>query len=218
MDPRLGRVMLIFIRVSGNWLCTISAMAEWQAIEDLHVQTEGRLQTFVFLEPGNNLLSWSETLADPMWTKDAGITTTDSQADPLGGTRGGKISNSGGVGGVSQGFAMPASYRYAGSVWARTASAGASLEVSDGATQVVSVGFDSTNQWKRHSRGLQPALGARDGFVSHCGFRAAERLMFTDRNWRRNPRLRNIRKRFSKQVSIPTPALPRMFSGTGRPA
>ena len=127
--------------------------AEWQAIEDLHVQTEGRLQTFVFLEPGNNLLSWSETLADPMWTKDAGITTTDSQADPLGGTRGGKISNSGGVGGVSQGFAMPASYRYAGSVWARTVSAGASLEVSDGATQVVSAGFDSTNQWKRYSVG-----------------------------------------------------------------
>ena len=132
---------------------------EWQAIEDLHIQTEGRLQTFLFLEPGNNLLSWSETLADPTWTKDAGITTTDGQADPLGGTRGGKISNSGSVGALSQGLAIPASYRYSGSLWARTSSPGASLEVSDGAAQVVSAAFDSTNQWKRYSVGYNLSSG-----------------------------------------------------------
>ncbi len=125
--------------------------AEWQAIEDLHVQTEGRLLTFLFLEPGNNLLSWSETLADPVWTKDAAITVTDGQADPMGGTRGGTVSNSGSPGALSQALNAPASYRYAGNVWVRTASTGASLEVSDGAAQVASAPFDSTNQWKQYS-------------------------------------------------------------------
>ncbi len=133
--------------------------AEWQAIEDLHVQAEGRLLTFLFLEPGNNLLSWSETLANAVWTKDAGITATDGQADPLGGTRGGRVSNSGSVGALSQALVMPASYRYAGSVWARTASASVSLEVSDGAAQVVSATFDSTNQWKRYSVGYSLSSG-----------------------------------------------------------
>ena len=33
--------------------------AEWQAIQDLFTAAEGRLKTFLFLEPGENLLKWS---------------------------------------------------------------------------------------------------------------------------------------------------------------
>ncbi len=146
---------------SSQWELSLQHLsdAEWQAIEDLHVQAEGRLLTFLFLEPGNNLLSWSETLANAMWMKDAGITVTDGQVDPVGGTRGGRVSNSGGQGALSQSLNVPASYRYAGSVWARTASAGVSLEVSDGAAQTVSATLDSTNQWKRYSVGYNLSSG-----------------------------------------------------------
>ena len=46
---------------------------EWQDIEDLFTEVEGRLQSFLFLEPGANLLSWSEQLSNPAWNKDAGL-------------------------------------------------------------------------------------------------------------------------------------------------
>ena len=40
-----------------------------------------------------------------------------------------------------------------GSVWARTGASGASLQVSDSASQAVEVTFDNSNQWKRYSVG-----------------------------------------------------------------
>lgn len=126
---------------------------ELQNIQDLHDQVEGRLWTFLFLEPGANLLSWSELLSDPDWTKDAGISVLDSQPDPFGGSSAARLTNSGDQGSASQILSIPASYRYAGSVWARTSTAGASLKVSDTGSQTVSGPIDNSNQWRRYSVG-----------------------------------------------------------------
>ena len=137
---------------------------EWQSVLDLHQQVEGRLRTFLFLEPGGNLLSWSEAFGDPVWVMDAGISVADGQPDPFGGTGSRRVTNSGSQGSLSQVLTVPASLRYVGSIWARTAATGAALQVSDTTSLTVAAAFDNSNQWKRYSVGynLTSALDAVD--------------------------------------------------------
>ena len=126
---------------------------EWQEIEDLFQATEGRLGTFLFLEPGQNLLSWSEKLSDPIWQKVAGVSVNEGQPDPIGRNGAVYLTNSGGGGTISQVLPIPASYRYAASIWARTSGAGAALRVTDTGSGGVEVGFRSDNVWRRYSVG-----------------------------------------------------------------
>src|ERR671910_288909 len=44
--------------------------AERAALEALFHDTEGRLQTFLFLDPRGNLLTWTEDLSKPVWHQD----------------------------------------------------------------------------------------------------------------------------------------------------
>jgi len=126
--------------------------AEWQGLEELFQLSEGRLGTFLFLEPGQNLLSWSEQLSNPIWQKAAGISVADGQPDPGGGTGAVHLSSSG-AGAVSQELPIPASYRYAASVWAKTAASGVALRITDTGSGSVEVGFNASNSWKRYSVG-----------------------------------------------------------------
>lgn len=125
--------------------------SEWQGIEGLFQLSEGRLGTFVFLEPGQNLLSWSERLTDPVWQKGSGISVADGKPDPAGGMGAVLVTGSGGS--VSQQLSIPASYRYAASVWAKTGASDAALRVTDTASGSVEIGFSSSNTWKRYSVG-----------------------------------------------------------------
>jgi hypothetical protein len=144
------------------WMLSANELSdqEWQDIEDLFVQVEGRLQSFLFLEPGANLLSWPETLSDAVWNKGAGFSVLDGQADPLGGLGAVRITSGGAAGSVTQTLNIPASFRYAGSVWARTAQSGALLQVDDSTSQVVQAAFDTSNQWRRYSVGYNLASAA----------------------------------------------------------
>jgi hypothetical protein len=135
---------------------------EWQAIEDLFVAVNGRLGTFVFLEPGANLLSWSELPSEPVWLTDAGVSALDNQPDPHGGTRAVRLTNSGATGSFRQSLSIPASYRYAGSVWARTAHTGVELRVDDDGPNAAKTAIDSNNVWKRYE--------ARYDYVSASAF------------------------------------------------
>lgn len=67
--------------------------AERVALEQFHSQTEGRLQSFTFLDPMSNLLRWSEDLSKTVWTRDAGLTVTSGIASPEGGLRASRLTN-----------------------------------------------------------------------------------------------------------------------------
>jgi hypothetical protein len=131
--------------------------AEWQDIEDLFVQSEGRLQSFLFLEPAANLLSWTEQLGDSVWSKSAGIAVLGGQPDPVSGLGATQVTSTGTAGSISQALDVPAAFRYAGSVWARSAHAGVLLQVDDGGSQQVQATVDNSNQWKRYSVGYNLA-------------------------------------------------------------
>jgi hypothetical protein len=119
---------------------------EWQALADLFEVSRGRLGTFLFLEPGANLLSWSEKLEQAPWVVSG--SASDGQPDPLGGSRGSRLAP--GASAV-QSLAAPASYQYAASVWLRTSGAGARLKLSDDASQQVEQDVVANGQWKRYA-------------------------------------------------------------------
>ena len=118
---------------------------EWQALEDLFEASRGRLGTFTFLEPGANVLAWSEKLGQTPWVVSGSV--LDGQPDPFGGSRGGRLAA---AASAAQAIATPASYQYAASAWLRTAGAGAKLRLSDGAAQQVEHDVEATGQWKRY--------------------------------------------------------------------
>ena len=120
--------------------------AEWQALADLFEACEGRLRAFTFLEPGANLLAWSEQLNLAPWSVSG--STLDGQAGPSGGTRGSRVSAGGSA---AQAIAGPAHYRYAASVWLRTTATGAKLRLSDSAAQVVGQDVEASGEWRRYA-------------------------------------------------------------------
>jgi hypothetical protein len=115
---------------------------EFQAIRDLFAATEGRLKSFVFLEPGENLLAWSEKFTESVWMP-AGVSVAEGITDPFGGADASQLT---GAGSLTQTLAITAWFRYASSIWARTSQSGASLQLG-----AASVPIDTTNQWRRYT-------------------------------------------------------------------
>lgn len=104
--------------------------AEWDAIEALFQATSGMWQTFTFLDPVGNLIAESETFGASAWSNGALIDLTAGVSDPLGTTRATLMTNAGqGTEGVTQALAVPGSFHYCLSVWARTDS-GTSVQLT----------------------------------------------------------------------------------------
>jgi hypothetical protein len=129
----------------------VLSVVEWQSLTDLFTAAEGRLQEFLFLEPGANLLSWSEQFNNPVWVKGAGLDVEEGQSDPADGSAAARLTGSGSAGFLQQTLNIPAAFRYSASVWARTTSTGAKLRVSDTGGLLVETPFDSSNEWRRYS-------------------------------------------------------------------
>jgi hypothetical protein len=121
--------------------------AEWQAIQSLFATTEGRLKSFLFLEPGENLVAWSEKFSEAVWVK-TGVTVTEGVGDPFGGTLASRLT---GGGSVSQSLNIPAKLRYAASIWAKTSQGGAALELTDNAGLTATAAIASDGVWRRYS-------------------------------------------------------------------
>jgi hypothetical protein len=121
--------------------------AEWEAIAELFAAAAGRLRGFLFLEPGENLLAWSEKFSEEPWVT-GGVSLSGEIDDPEGGTSASRLE---GAGSVAQTLSIPSLFRYAGSIWARTSAAGAALRITDGGGQVATAGFAADGQWRRYS-------------------------------------------------------------------
>jgi hypothetical protein len=67
--------------------------AEWTSLEQLFEAAEGKLTTFTFLDPMDNLLNWSEDWTKPVWTADPLLQVSAGIADPFGGTGAVQLTN-----------------------------------------------------------------------------------------------------------------------------
>jgi hypothetical protein len=125
-------------------------LEEWTAIETLFQAVSGRLTTFTFLDPAGNLLLRSEEFGEPVWDISPLIQLTAGIGDPLGTTRATRVVNaSSSIGAVAQTLAVPGTFRYALSVWAKTTGASivtlSATTAGGSATQV----FELTSLWRR---------------------------------------------------------------------
>ncbi len=94
---------------------------EWSSIEQLFEQAEGRLNTFTFLDPTDNLLMWSQDWAQPVWTADPLVQVAPNIQDPFGGSNAVQLTNtSQTTGRILQAIAGPSWFKYCFSVYLRS--------------------------------------------------------------------------------------------------
>jgi hypothetical protein len=137
---------------SVHWQLNYSGLteAEWNSMKSLFLAAEGRLQTFLFLDPTDNLLRFSEALGSTVWEKDGLLTLTAGISDPLGTARATRIANSAAVSQkISQTVPAAGWFQYSFSVYVRSASTGTVTlrqRTSDGeALQIFSI----NTAWQR---------------------------------------------------------------------
>jgi len=143
--------------------------AEWDALKALFLAAEGRLQTFVFLDPTDNLLRFSETLGSTVWQKDGLLQLTAGIADPLGTIRATRLVNTALVSQkITQTVEAAGWFGYCFSVFVRAAAAGTVMltrRTSDGAeSRTESVG----SEWR-----LLQSSGSLDGTAEQITFELA---------------------------------------------
>src|SRR6185295_571912 len=69
--------------------------SEAAALRAFFAQCEGTLNGVTFLDPAGNLLGWSETLSDAVWTRGPLLSVAGAIGDPLGGARASRLTNTG---------------------------------------------------------------------------------------------------------------------------
>ncbi|HLJ47557.1 MAG TPA: hypothetical protein VKU01_16190 [Bryobacteraceae bacterium] len=92
--------------------------AEWQQLASLFNTAAGRLGTFTFLDPADNLLLWSEDFTQNVWTAGPLLSLTGGFSDPTGGISGVQITNTSQVTAtLMQEIGGPSWYQYAFSIY-----------------------------------------------------------------------------------------------------
>ncbi len=107
----------------ASWQLTYNGLsdAEWNGLQNLFTQAGGRLNTFTFLDPTDNLLSWSEDFTQSTWSADPLLSIVNGAGDPQGGSAALQLTNAGQAAQqVSQGIAGPSWYQYCFSIYLRT--------------------------------------------------------------------------------------------------
>lgn len=131
-----------------EWQCKYSDLheSEWNGLRDLHEVVEGRLQTFTFFDPMDNLLLRSEEFSHPVWIKDPFLAISSGIADPLGGNNACRLTSSGVLmQEMAQTVSAPGQYTACFSIWAR----GATFKLFRTGGLLKQIDYPSTANWTR---------------------------------------------------------------------
>jgi hypothetical protein len=133
-DPGAGRLLwtLNYVSLPVN---------DMQSIQSHFEACGGPFRAFTFLDPTDNLLTYSADLTQPIWGSPAGVTVQPGVRDPNGGTAAFLVTNGGAVTQpLSQTLAAPVSFQYCFSVYVSAASAGTiDLTMSGGSVEQLTV-------------------------------------------------------------------------------
>jgi len=134
--------------------------SEREAIDTLFAECEGRLRTFVLVDPAANLLLWSEDYGQSAWTKGAMLSTTAGQADPWGTTRATLLTNTGAAAqSLTQTIPATGRHHYCFSVFAKGAGQRFHMRIDGGGT-VIEREFTASEEWRRYSVSGKPDTDA----------------------------------------------------------
>ena len=144
-------------RVGWNLAYTGLTVGEFGALKDLFDASEGRLNTFLFLDPMANLLGWTEDLSAAAWHADALLGVSAGAGGPAGNSF--QLANSGaGWAELSQTLPAPTDFVYAFSIWARGTGALRLRRSIAGDSEEVE--FALTPDWRRiQLNGAFPSVG-----------------------------------------------------------
>jgi hypothetical protein len=133
---------------STEWQLTFQELTDGEigALEAFYQSMEGRLGTFTFLDPTDNLCAWSGQLDAAVWQTDPLLQVTGSVADPFGGTRAYRFANPAGATlQTVQTLNAPESFHYCLSVYARSEAPGEVTLIRSSQ----SARRDTDSQWRR---------------------------------------------------------------------
>lgn len=157
-DPTSGRVF-------WNLSFTNLTQTEASQLQELYDGCLGRWAPFLFLDPTDNLLSYSADLTNAVWSAPPGVTVTAQIADPLGGTGAFQLTNqSQAVAIFNQTIAAPPNYSYAFSAFVRANSSGMCSLVTGGNGDEAAEQVSLTTNWARVS--TSPELATSGASVS----------------------------------------------------
>jgi len=133
---------------------------ERERIDALFAECEGRLESFLFLDPAANLLKWSEDFEEGVWTVDPGIGLTTGRPDPWETTGATKVQNSSPTNqAISQTIAAPGQHHYCLSLFASGASTLLTLRIDAGGV-VMERTVRTKPEWHRYTFAAQPGTAA----------------------------------------------------------
>jgi len=122
-----------------SWTLSYSGLsqAEWNAIEALFESVQGQFGNFTFVDPSDNLLSWSENFTMPVWTPGPLLQVVTGATDPNGGTNATTLTNGAQASqGIMQQTAGPGWFEYTFTIYLRSDTpCSVSLILASGATQ-----------------------------------------------------------------------------------
>jgi hypothetical protein len=127
-----------------EWDLEFSALsdAERAALESLHAAVEGRLGTFTFLDPTDNLLCWSEKLDETVWARNTLLTVEEMSGFW-------RITNTGaGALAISQTINAPGWFTYAFGMQARSSVGATVLLARTAGVDMQSLSFALGAEWR----------------------------------------------------------------------
>jgi|SRR5579872_1579392 len=137
--------------------------SEMGTLQQFWASSEGQLNAFTFLDPTDNLFTWSESLGQPSWQASPLLQLTTGIDDASGGQRATRIMNNSGADlTIQQAINGPGWFSYCFSVYVRSQSASTvSLFQQSGSAASSSVAGTSSS-WSRASLGsrLQTTSGS----------------------------------------------------------
>lgn len=108
-------------QVSWDLTYTHVTTDEFARIQALFDAVEGRLGTFTFVDPTDNLLNWTEDYSQSTWTADPLLQSSGAVQDPLGGTGAARMTNTAQIAQrVGQTIAAESSFLYCFSMYLRS--------------------------------------------------------------------------------------------------
>ena len=95
--------------------------ADLNALQAHFVNCAGPLRAFTFIDPTENMLSWSSDLTAPVWLNSLGLAVGAGVNDPSGGVQAFQLTNNGQTNEeLSQTVGTPANYQYCFSLYVRS--------------------------------------------------------------------------------------------------
>lgn len=133
-----------------NLQYTELSSVDLNALQSHFLNCVGPLRAFTFIDPTDNMLTWSSDITQSVWNAPATLEIVSGVSDPTGGTAAFSITNNGQAAqGIQQTVAGPAGYQYVFSAYVSSPTSASVTLSRSGPSQSSSESFGTSTSWTR---------------------------------------------------------------------